>query len=533
MGVSLWRTPSRALEPSRTSGQQLPLHLILGHKYDAHGKYSKTKARIVIGGNLQHREEDLNTSSFCVRVQSILLLLGVAHHQKLSIHAVDIKTAYLHATVESNVYGRLPKKLVPYLLGLYPDMEKHLNRDGSMTFKVNKALYGLAEASRLWFLHLTALLLKLGYTASTNDKGVLYRFTDDGLVLILLHVDGMLVLTCHPKYWTELKDYFTANLRGITAQEGPALSFVGLNIVQHKDHITVNRRGYIEKLIAKEDPKDISSTATLYPLHLNALESLSNSVSLPEHALTPAIMELRYLDDVRPDIKFATAFLTQNMSKPTVALARHVKHLLNYLATTKDTSLRICPTDLQLHAYIDASYAIHPGSKSHYGIALCLGSQGYAFHAKSSSIKVVCRSSTEAELHAANEASSDILHTVDLLQELRITQDAVPIFEDNQAVIHMMTRNEVNFQTKSKHVRVRYDFLREQVADGKVIFSYLSTELQLADVMTKPLIGEKFLYFRDCLMSIVAHSTSSARGVLEIRPEFPSFPPYGYLLLLT
>ena len=138
-------------------------------------------------------EEDLNTSSFCVRVQSILLLLGVAHHQKLSIHAVDIKTAYLHATVESNVYGRLPKKLVPYLPGLYPDMEKHLNRDGSMTFKVNKALYGLAEASRLWFLHLTALLLKLGYTA----------FTDDGLVLILLHVDDMLVLTCHPKYWTD------------------------------------------------------------------------------------------------------------------------------------------------------------------------------------------------------------------------------------------------------------------------------------------------------------------------------------------
>ena len=144
----------------------------------------------------------------------------------------------------------------------------------------------------------------------------------------------MLVLTCHLKYWMELKDYFTANLWEITAQEGPALSFVGLNIDQHKDHITVNRRGYIEKLIAKKDPKDISSTATLYPLHLNTLESLSNSVSLPEHALTPAIMELRYLDDVRPDIEFATAFLTQNMSKPTVAFARHVKQLLDYLAST-------------------------------------------------------------------------------------------------------------------------------------------------------------------------------------------------------
>ena len=76
-GVSERRTTDTgALEPCKTSGQQLPLHLILGHKFDAHGKYTKTKARIVIGGNLQHRDEDLNTSSFCVRVQSILLLLG-------------------------------------------------------------------------------------------------------------------------------------------------------------------------------------------------------------------------------------------------------------------------------------------------------------------------------------------------------------------------------------------------------------------------------------------------------------------------
>ena len=56
------------------------------------------------------------------------------------------------------------------------------------------------------------------------------------------------------------------------------------------------------------------------------------------------------------------------------------------------------------------------------------------------------------------------------------------MYEDNQAVIFMMTRIETNFLYKSKHVRVRYDFLREQVADGKVIFCYLSS-----DSMTKPL----------------------------------------------
>ena len=75
--------------------------------------------------------------------------LGIAQHMKMGIHAVGIKTAYLHANVNSHVLGRMPKKLAPYLLKSYPNMKDYLNRDGSMTFKVKKALCGPAEASRL------------------------------------------------------------------------------------------------------------------------------------------------------------------------------------------------------------------------------------------------------------------------------------------------------------------------------------------------------------------------------------------------
>ena len=114
--------------------------------------------------------------------------------------------------------------------------------------------------------------------------------TPDGPVYILLHVDDMLVLSCHDKYWDELKSYFKANLRGITAQEGPVISFVALLIHQHADHISVDRRGYKDKLHSKRDPADITRAKVLYPL------------TLPPHSLSSEIMELRYLDDVRPDI---------------------------------------------------------------------------------------------------------------------------------------------------------------------------------------------------------------------------------------
>ena len=59
------------------------------------------------------------------------MLLVIANLDKLTVSALDIKSAYLHATVKSNIYGRMSKKVLSYSLRLYP-----VNQDGSTTFKV-------------------------------------------------------------------------------------------------------------------------------------------------------------------------------------------------------------------------------------------------------------------------------------------------------------------------------------------------------------------------------------------------------------
>ena len=105
--------------------------------------------------------------------------------------------------------------------------------------------------------------------------------TPDGPVYILLHVDDMLVLSCHDKYWDELKSYFKANLRGITAQEEPVIFFVALLIHQHADHISVDRRGYKDKLHSKRDPADIPRAKVLYPLLLLVGAGVGAGVILP------------------------------------------------------------------------------------------------------------------------------------------------------------------------------------------------------------------------------------------------------------
>ena len=138
----------------------------------------KTKARVILGGNCQNRDEDMDTSSFCTSVQSILLLLGLAKLEKLFVHAIEIKTAYLHADVKSDVHARMLKKLIPYPL----DLPQLPLRDGTASIKVRKAAYGLAEASHPM---VSSLLHQLGYKSSAFDIGVLYRFNKEGPVYIL------------------------------------------------------------------------------------------------------------------------------------------------------------------------------------------------------------------------------------------------------------------------------------------------------------------------------------------------------------
>lgn len=74
----------------------------------------------------------------------ILVLLGTAESRQVyykSSGHLDSVIVYF------NVYGRMNKNLVPYLLGLYPHMSNLVNRDGSITFKALKAAYSLAETS--------------------------------------------------------------------------------------------------------------------------------------------------------------------------------------------------------------------------------------------------------------------------------------------------------------------------------------------------------------------------------------------------
>jgi hypothetical protein len=71
------------------------------------------------------------------------------------------------------------------------------------------------------------------------------------------------------------------------------------------------------------------------------------------------------------------------------------------------------------------------------------------------------------------------------------------IFCDNQSCIKM-TENPM-FHDKTKHIEIRYHYIRDLVQKGVVKLQYVGTDEQVADVLTKPLSCVKFEYFRDKL----------------------------------
>jgi hypothetical protein len=119
--------------------QPLPSHFVYAQKQD--GRY---KARLVAGGHKQQQGVDYDeTFAPVCSYHSVRMMLAVAAHEGLELRQFDIKAAFLHGYLEEEVYIRSPHGW------------KHLTSPGRVS-RLDRALYGLRQASRAWNKHLEA-----------------------------------------------------------------------------------------------------------------------------------------------------------------------------------------------------------------------------------------------------------------------------------------------------------------------------------------------------------------------------------------
>ena len=167
---------------------------------------------------------------------------------------------------------------------------------------------------------------------------------------------------------------------------------------------------------------------------------------------------------------------------------------------------------------------------------------GYAFMMSGGCIswrskkqRTVALSSTEAEYMALSEATQEAVWLKVFLCELgeMASDDAIKIYEDNQGSIALAKNPE--FHKRTKHIDIRYHFVREKVEEGEVVLQYVSTTDMLADIMTKAITAVQFENLRNRL-GIRAPSgveSSGSVGKETARPDQETTSMYQYIPVMT
>jgi hypothetical protein len=212
-----------------------------------------------------------------------------------------------------------------------------------------------------------------------------------------------------------------------------------------------------------------------------------------------------YLVNTQPNICFAMNTLIQFQVEPRHEHWIVAKHVLRNIRGTINYGLRYtASSDIQLHGFTDSDWA---GSaedrKSTSGMCFSLGSTMISWGSRKQ--KSVALSTTEAEYIAACEACTEAIWLRKLISDLfDQIPDSTIIHCDNQSCIRL-SEHPV-FHERSKHIEIKYYFIRDKVQEGEVKLQYIPKDEETIDILTKPLSRINFAYFRDKM------------GIMEITP---------------
>ena len=99
----------------------------------------------------------------------------------------------------------------------------------------------------------------------------------------------------------------------------------------------------------------------------------------------------------------------------------------------------------------------------------------------------VALSAAEAEYIAATDAGKECIWWKSFLKPFKLAQETITLHEDNQAAIALSKNPQ--FHDRTKHIQVKYHWIREQISNGTFKLTYINTKNQLADLLTKALQG--------------------------------------------
>jgi hypothetical protein len=259
--------------------------------------------------------------------------------------------------------------------------------------------------------------------------------------------------------------------------------------------------GYIKDLVAECDHiQGVASTpakSDLFRIDEKA-KPLEQAGKAEFHTLVAKILYMG--KRARDDVLTAVSFLSRRVQQPTVQDQEKLYRLVRYIRGTSHLyKVLQAGKELEVNAYIDASYAVHEDFKGQSGCVITLDKG--AVYSKSSVQKLNTKSSTECELVATADHSGQVISMRNFLIEQGFKMKPAKIYKDNQSELALIKNGQSNSE-RTRHIAVRFFFIKDRVDQGEIVLEYLSTNDMLADYFTKPLQGNLFRKMRNLILNI-------------------------------
>ena len=196
----------------------------------------KFKARYVAKGYSQVKGVDYDeTFSPTARQTSIRMLMQLAAQNEMKVHQMDVKTAYLNADIDCEIYIEQPE-------GFSKTNEKGEN----LVCKLNESLYGLKQSGRNWNNMLDEFLTEQDFIQSVVDPCLYTKFKDDNVTMILIWVDDLIIAASNDDVLSAIKKSLKNRFK--MKDFGKLSWFLGMEFTFDSDGtVKMSQKKYCEK----------------------------------------------------------------------------------------------------------------------------------------------------------------------------------------------------------------------------------------------------------------------------------------------
>ncbi|GJV67812.1 retrovirus-related pol polyprotein from transposon TNT 1-94 [Tanacetum coccineum] len=330
--------------------------------------------------------------------------------------------------------------------------------------------------------------VKTAFLNGIIDPTLFTRRHGGDILRVQVYVDDIIFGSTNPDFSKRFANLMKNNFE--MSMMGELKFFLGLQVHQSPSGIFISQSEYVIELLKKHGLDECVSMST--PMATERLNADLQGTPTDQTTYRCMIGGLMYLTASRPDIDFATFVCARYQVRSTVKHLKEVKRIFRYLRQSYNMGLWY-PKDsgFELIAYSDADHAgCKDDCKSTSGGLQFLGGKLISWSLKKQDCTAM--STAESEYVSLSACCAQVIWMRTQLLDYGYKYNRIPMYCDSKSVI-AISCNPVQ-HSKTKHIDIRYYFIKEHVEKGIMELYFVGTKYQLADLFTKALPKERFLF---------------------------------------